>query len=497
MQKIAILYDASQAVLSTFELDEVLQRILVIARDYFHLQNVAILLLDKEKQELHPRCVIGWDPGTESLRLPLHQGISGAAARQKKPIYAPDVSVDPQYVSSAKNTRSELAIPLMVRDEVVGVLDCQSDRVGHFDSETIDLLTLFSTQASIALQNARLYSLEEQRTRQLQAINAIAQQTTAVLDLEQLLARVCELIQGAFRVSHVSLFLREDHDLVLRAHHGTLTPSIPEGGRFPASAEPWVSILASSTTAMETDLCGAPSNTKFFAESASRMCIPLVSFGQTLGVLALDSAQPDAFRDGDLQSLESVADICATAIQNAHYVERVKQLAYLDGLTGIFNRRFFEMRIMEEIERARRYGTGMAVIMADIDQFKRLNDEFGHVLGDEVLRQVSSLFHQQVRKIDVVCRYGGEEFGILLTQTNAKQAMKIAEKLRKMVESWLFPGVPRTVTISAGAAAFPEQGTSRDELVRAADSGLYAAKQAGRNKVCMGTLLARGHGAGY
>src|SRR5215469_17384932 len=127
MQKIAILYDASQAVLSTFELDEVLQRILVIARDFFHLQNVAILLFDKEKQELHPRCVIGWDPGTETLRLPLHKGISGAAARQKKPIYAPDVSVDPQYVSSAKNTRSELAIPLMVQDEVVGVLDCQSE----------------------------------------------------------------------------------------------------------------------------------------------------------------------------------------------------------------------------------------------------------------------------------------------------------------------------------------------------------------------------------
>ena len=85
------------------------------------------------------------------------------------------------------------------------------------------------------------------------------------------------------------------------------------------------------------------------------MCIPLVSFGQTLGVLVLDSAESDAFSDGDLQSLESVADICATAIQNAHYVERVKQLAYLDGLTGIFNRRFFELRIVEEIERARRF----------------------------------------------------------------------------------------------------------------------------------------------
>jgi diguanylate cyclase (GGDEF)-like protein len=486
MNKIAVLYDAGQAVLSTFDLDEVLQRILGIARDYFHLRNVAILLLDRQSQHLYVRSQIGWDEGQDKVRLALGEGITGAAALKRQPVYAPDVTQDPRYICSAKSTCSELAIPLMVRDEVVGVLDCQSDRIDHFDHETIDLLTLFSTQASIALQNARLYSLEQQRARQLQAINAIAQQTTAVLDLEDLLGRVCQLIQDAFRVSHVSLFLREDHELVLRAHHGTLTPRLPQGGRF--SAEPWANMLASNSTVTEPDLSALPASKKFFAESASRICIPLVSFGHTLGILALDSALPDAFRDGDLQSLESVADICATAIQNAHYVERVKQLAYLDGLTGIFNRRFFELRFMEEIERARRYGTGMAVIMADIDQFKRLNDEFGHVLGDEVLRQVSSLFHQQLRKIDVVCRYGGEEFGILLTQTDAHHAQNVAEKLRKMVANWQFPGVPRTVTISAGAAAFPEHGTTRDDLVRAADSALYAAKQAGRNKVCLATL---------
>ena len=490
MNKIAVLYDAGQAVLSTFDLDEVLQRILAIAHDYFHLRNVAIVLLDRQSQQLYVRSQIGWDEGQDKIRMSPGQGITGAAALKKQPVYAPDVINDPRYFCSAKSTRSELAIPLMVRDEVVGVLDCQSDRVDHFDPETIDLLTLFSTQASIALQNARLYSLEQQRARQLQAINAIAQQTTAVLELEELLRRVCQLIQDAFRVSHVSLFLREDHDLVLRAHHGALTPCIPEGGRFAATREPWASILADSCTFMERDLNGTPGN-KFFAESASRMCIPLVSFGQTLGVLALDSAKADAFRDGDQQSLESVADICATAIQNAHYVDRVKQLAYLDGLTGIFNRRFFELRIMEEIERARRGGLGMAVVMADIDQFKRLNDEFGHVLGDEVLRQVSSLFHQQLRKIDVVCRYGGEEFGILLTQINAQLALSVAEKLRKMVEGWQFPGVPRTVTVSVGAAAFPEHGKTRDELVRAADSALYAAKQAGRNRVCLGPMARR------
>jgi diguanylate cyclase (GGDEF)-like protein len=106
-------------------------------------------------------------------------------------------------------------------------------------------------------------------------------------------------------------------------------------------------------------------------------------------------------------------------------------------------------------------------------------------LGDEVLRQVSSLFHQQLRKIDVVCRYGGEEFAILLTQTNETQAIAIAEKLRRLVAEWQFPGVPRTVTISAGVAAFPIHGKTRDEMIRAADGGLYAAKQSGRNRVCV------------
>jgi len=377
----------------------------------------------------------------------------------------------------------------------VGVLDCQSDRVDQFDRETIELLTLFSTQASIALENARLYSLERQRARQLEAINTIAQQSTAVMELEELLTRVCSIIQRAFQVPHVSLFLREEGDLVLRAHEGSLTPCLPLGGRFSVSQRPWSEVIATSGTVVEKDVTGTPEPFRLFRESKSRLSIPLISFGQTLGVLTLHSSERNAFRENELQSLESVADICANSIQNAHYVERVKQLAYLDGLTGIFNRRFFELRIMEEIERARRYGTGMAVIMADIDQFKRLNDEFGHLLGDEVLRQVSSLFHQQLRKIDVVCRYGGEEFAILLTQTTAQQALAIADKLRKLVEGWQFPGVPRPITISAGVAAFPTDGRTRDEIIRAADNGLYAAKQGGRNRVCQ-TGRARGSSIG-
>ncbi len=491
MQKVSILYDAGQAVLSTFDLDEVLQRILVIVRDYFHLQYIAILLPDENTQELYVRRHIGWDEERERLHLPIGTGIIGTAAKEKRPIYAPDVSIDERYVPTLKSTRSELALPLMVRDQVVGILDCQSANLNHFDSEAVDLLLLFSTQASMALQNARLYSLERRRALQLEAINAIAKQTTAVLELKELLAKVCSLIQRAFSISHVSVLLKEEEDMVLRAHHGDLTPRIPEGGKLPANGGLWGRALLTGKTTIENDIRIAHDYVGFFMETASRMCIPLVSFGQTLGVLVLDSAQVGAFHANDVQSLESVADICSNAIQNAHYVDRVKQLAYLDGLTGIFNRRFFELRIAEEIERARRFNVGMAVIMVDIDQFKRLNDEFGHLLGDEVLRQVSSIFSQQLRKIDVVCRFGGEEFAILLPQTNPQHAFNVAEKLRRLVETWQFPGVPRPVTISAGAANYPDHGTTRDDLVKAADAGLYAAKLAGRNRVLLAPMSSK------
>jgi diguanylate cyclase (GGDEF)-like protein len=488
MQKISILYDASQAVLSTFDPDEVLQQILNIARDYFHLENVTILLFDAETQELYPRSQIGWEE-SKDFRVKTGVGITGTAAQQKRPIYSPDVSQDSRYISTSKTTRSELAVPLMVRDEVVGVLDCQSDNLNHFDPDTIDLLALFSIQASMALQNANLYSLERRRASQLEVINAIAQQMTAVLDIKDLLDKVCLLVQHAFQVSHVSVLQKEDDELVLRAHHGTLSPRFPEGGRVPAGEGFWGQALQQGKTLLENDVKKDPKYVGFYQETNSTVCIPLVAFGQSLGILVLDSAQPAAFHANEIQPLESVADICATAIQNAHYVDRVKQLAYLDGLTGIFNRRYFELRVAEEIERARRFETGMAVIMVDIDQFKYLNDEFGHILGDEVLRQVSSIFHQQLRKIDVVCRYGGEEFAILLSQTNPRHALNVAEKLRSLVERWQFPGVPRSVTISAGAASYPEHGTTRDDLVKAADAGLYMAKQAGRNQVLLAPKL--------
>ena len=187
MQKIAILYDLSQAVMSTFDVDEVLNRTLSIMRDYFQMPNAGIFLVDRDKKDLYFRAGFGRPHQPGEVRQQFGEGLVGSAAKSKRAVSVGDVDQDPRYIKRLATTRSELAIPLMVRDVVVGVLDFQSETPNFYDGETIDLLTLFATQVSLGLENARLYSLEQRRARQLEAINAIARQTTAVVNLDELM----------------------------------------------------------------------------------------------------------------------------------------------------------------------------------------------------------------------------------------------------------------------------------------------------------------------
>lgn len=482
-QKVALLFDACQAVLSTSDVEEVLNRILAIIRDHFQLQYGAVLRLDRKRQELYVYAQVGLDHADMGMRLAIGRGITGSAAQLRRPVYAPDVSRDPRYVHGDERMRSEVAIPIIIRGELLGVFDSQSEQVDYFTPEMIDLLTLFSTQVALALETDRLFYLEQRRTHQLDAINAVARQTTAVLDLDELLTVVCRLLQEWFRFDHVTVLLAEGDRLNVRAFEGRLTPSLTMGAQLPPGDGLAARALATGRSVIENDVSRVETYVPGFVETRSELCVPLIFLGEKLGVIALDSAQRDAFEADDIQPLESVADICAAAIQNASYFERVKQLAYIDGLTGIHNRRFFEMRIGEELERAARFQGRMAVIMIDIDHFKKLNDEFGHLLGDEVLRGVAAILKLQLRKVDMVCRYGGEEFAIVLPETSGENAMTVAEKLRRQIAVHPFPGVPRAVTISCGVADYPAQGGTRDEVMVAADAALFCAKRRGRNKV--------------
>jgi diguanylate cyclase (GGDEF)-like protein len=185
--------------------------------------------------------------------------------------------------------------------------------------------------------------------------------------------------------------------------------------------------------------------------------------------------------------VKMLADLSGLAIVQVDRVKAIQDTANKDGLTGVFNKRYFQERLSTEIRRAERDGLGVSLLLLDIDDFKNYNDTNGHVAGDEVLKKVGQLLRGSVREDDVVARYGGEEFVILYPGASKALAYRLAQGLRRSVESHPFAGAEHqplgAVTISGGVAAYPQDATSEVELIRAADHALYQAKNAGRNRI--------------
>jgi len=166
---------------------------------------------------------------------------------------------------------------------------------------------------------------------------------------------------------------------------------------------------------------------------------------------------------------------------------RLQQLAITDGLTGLYNYRYFREQLEHEINRASRHNLSLALIMMDLDFFKFYNDTNGHLAGDEVLRRISDLIQKNLRKIDIAVRYGGEEFAAILPETNHDAAIVVAEKIRRLVEEEPIPFQEKqpngSLTISIGVSSYPNDSIDQEKLVAIADERLYKAKQLGRNKV--------------
>ena len=227
-------------------------------------------------------------------------------------------------------------------------------------------------------------------------------------------------------------------------------------------------------------------------ELASMALIPLKLRGQLIGCLNQASLEPGHFSKNSATDLiEHLAAIVAMCIDNAVIHERQKIDGLTDALTGIANRRLFEHRLHEEITRRGRHGHPLSCILVDVDRFKEVNDNYGHGVGDHVLRAVAGALARNLRAGDVLARYGGEEFCLLLPATPATVAAVIAERMREGVATLTFADLsadPLRVTVSAGLACLegpfkPDTQNLGAWLVEQADAALYQAKQSGRNKV--------------
>ena len=213
--------------------------------------------------------------------------------------------------------------------------------------------------------------------------------------------------------------------------------------------------------------------------------VPLVYQKRFMGVLMVRSDDPTrVWQENEILLLRTVADQVTVAVNHARLFSQMQQQALTDGLTGCFNRRSFEMQLERDLHMATRMSLPVSLILLDLDNFKRVNDTFGHEAGDVALRLLADGLRDELRSVDTAARYGGEEFAVILPQAGADGALIVAERLRRRIELMEVPGVGH-VTASLGIATFPQHASSRDSLVLAADRALYNAKSAGRNCVCV------------
>ena len=216
------------------------------------------------------------------------------------------------------------------------------------------------------------------------------------------------------------------------------------------------------------------------------LVVPLVRDRAVLGALVVETDHAGGIREHLLRMITLMADLMTPTLESLWSFEDVERRARTDALTGLWNRRHFEVELARWLQQVDRYGGKVAIVLVDVDHFKRVNDSYGHETGDLVLQHVSAVLHEGARTVDVVARLGGEEFVLLLPSTPVEGARDVAERLRTLLESKpaaLNDGTALAVTASFGVAAYPAPVAQRNRLVPAADAALYAAKRDGRNCV--------------
>jgi diguanylate cyclase (GGDEF)-like protein len=331
------------------------------------------------------------------------------------------------------------------------------------------------------------------RNRDTTILREMSEFLQACQSTEETYPLIARFAQELFPNTSGSLFMLQSRDDVLESVSIWGEPVL--AARIFAPQDCWAVRRSRIHQVMEKDPLMTCRHLKDFGGSCST-CIPLINQGQPVGMLHLQNLEdtgplPDAFLSGppDLPDEKLVAtftDHIALALSNLRLKQKLYQLAIRDGLTGLHNRRYMEESLEREIHRAKRKGTSLGILMVDIDHFKYFNDKHGHEAGDTLLKALGNYLKTSVRADDIACRYGGEEFTMILPELTQETALMRAEAIRAGVDQLRvnYRGLElEKITLSIGVALFPQNGTTWEFTLREADKALYEAKESGRNRV--------------
>jgi diguanylate cyclase (GGDEF)-like protein len=480
---------------AALDMHEVLARVVQGAIELTEASAGAFPLFDRDRELILPGYMINLD---DPVRLNPHSrgtgliwGVIDSGATQIFNAYPSEPGALGELI--AQGVQAVMAVPVYAGAQIVGVLTlyhCRADRI--FTRQDAELVEILARQAGSAIQNARLYQAalaeSERRHTLYQASIAIG----AALDFEEIYVAVHRAAERLM-VCEMVLIGLTDEDMTTISYvyrHDGIRRWV--GGHEPLERG-FLGYVArhdiSLRIADDTD-ARLMFGDRFIAEPGepcgSLVTTALRAGDRIVGAIAVHARAWGVYGSADLSALEMLATTAAIAIRNAQLFAQVQRLATTDPLTGVANRRHFYDLVQREIERAARYDKPISIVLFDVDHFKRINDTHGHLIGDQVLRTIALRCSDDLREIDTLARFGGEEFIALLPETGYAQARQVAERLRLRITQQPIEtdAGPIPTTISAGVASsegLPEPDF--DALFTHADKALYTAKNAGRNQV--------------
>jgi len=396
-----------------------------------------------------------------------------------------------------KGLKTACFLPMRVKRKNLGLIlvgEVRHKKREPFTQQKLDLLHTLTTQIAAIIDNAQLFQETQDQAKRLEAVNEVATAISSTIELDDLLELIYIQLSKVSPSDTYYVGLYDSEEDILEIHI-----MIDKGERFPRTTIPkgkgwarWVvqnrkPLLICHLSKEKDDIPIEPIVLGNDQLSESWLGVPLIAGERALGIIAIASYSPNAFDDGDMTLLSNVATQAALALDNARQHADVKEQARRDSLTGAYNHGYLLTLLNEEIELGRKNGTSVSLIMMDIDYFKEYNDQYGHVIGDQVLQLGIQAIQSNVKNTDIVGRWGGEEFAVALPGASIEQALEIAERIQKSLTSVkIFDKSGQSIpppTISQGIASFPLQADHTEKLVDIADMALYRAKDLGRNQI--------------
>jgi diguanylate cyclase (GGDEF)-like protein len=428
----------------------------------------------------------------EVLRTRLGVGFTGWVGQHGEPLLVRDANDDPRGATIPGTDdvdESMLVVPMRYDDAVVGVITLSKLGLDQFDGHDLRLLSILADQAATALESARNLARSDALAGELRLLLEVSSELAGSLDSNQVANILARHVASVMEVEdcEISWWDRANDRVASIGYYPPLAAGEPmplfDIGEYPKTKH----VLEDQVVELVDagDPAADPAEVALLVKYGKQalVMLPLIASGESIGLVELMSEHPIELDDDRLSLARTIANEAAIALENARLYEEARALADRDPLTGFFNHRYLHERFGQEAMRARRSHRPLSLLMLDLDDFKLVNDSFGHLLGDDVLRWTAELIRKTIRASDVPARYGGDEFAILLPDADQDEAAATATRLREAFASSAFSREGRLtvpVGVSIGSATFPADGRTAAELIAVADAGLYRMKRSAR-----------------